>query len=135
VFLHDGAAGEIVKVVDFGIAKLLDDAAPDPDLTQLGTLIGTPTYMAPERLLGGAYDARSDIYSVGVMLYTSVSGEMPFGVAAPSVPEMVKLHLTAKPTPLREVPERFADLVMRTLSPDAAARPGLREVAGELRRV
>jgi DNA-binding response OmpR family regulator len=133
VFLHDVAGREVVKVVDFGIAKLLDDSAPDPDVTQIGTLVGTPTYMAPERLLGGSYDARSDIYSVGVMLYTSVSGEMPFGVAAPSVPEMVKLHLTAKPNPLIDVPDAFAELVMRALDEEPGKRPAIRELAAKLR--
>jgi DNA-binding response OmpR family regulator len=138
VFLHAFGGGEVVKVVDFGIAKLLDDAMPDGDLTQHGTLVGTPTYMAPERLLGNDYDARSDIYSVGVMLYLSVSGYLPFTTEPNNMADMVRLHLTEKPRALSSVTsaldESFAALVMRTLAYDPAERPALDDVAATLRR-
>jgi len=140
VFLHERGDGEVVKVVDFGIAKLLDDIGADmPEATQLGSVIGTPSYMAPERLLGRNYDERSDIYSVGVMLYLMLSGALPFGEeAVPAIGEIVQLHLTTKPKPLREVngavPQAIADIVMATLATDPARRPTLSELSTTLWR-
>jgi len=71
VFVHgeDGAA--VVKVLDFGIAKLLDHDERRQGLkaTRTGMIVGTPIYIAPERLRGEAYDGRADVYSVGVMAY------------------------------------------------------------------
>ena len=69
VVLPDGTP----KLVDFGIAKDLSDG-----ITRTGTVMGTPTYMSPEQLLGNEVDARSDIYAVGVILYEIVSGHRPF---------------------------------------------------------
>jgi DNA-binding response OmpR family regulator len=138
VFLHVQAGSEIVKVVDFGIAKLVDDSLPENDVTQHGTFIGTPVYMAPERLMGSSYDTRSDIYSIGVMLYLSVSGYLPFTTESTNIPEMIKLHLTSKPRSLRSVTHdidaRFADVVMQSLAYDTNHRPTVREIAAELRR-
>ena len=138
VFLHHAADREIVKVVDFGIAKLLDDA-PDTheslDVTHASTFVGTPCYTAPERLLGRPYDERSDIYSVGLLLYLSLTGELPFGTDTPAFPEMVRLHLTAKPKPLTdEAPPAIAALVNQMLDFDPAGRPPLRDVSEKLRR-
>jgi DNA-binding response OmpR family regulator len=138
VFLHDNGDGEIVKVVDFGIAKLLD-AGPEAvaEATQLGTLIGTPSYMAPERLLGRNYDERSDVYSVGVLVYLMLTGALPFeGAGAPSIGEMVKLHLTSKPLPLRDrnaaVPPALADIVERAIDTEPAQRPRVSELSAAL---
>jgi len=82
--------------------------------------------------MGKTYDARSDIYSVGVLLYLMMCGELPFAAANASLGEMVKLHLTQKPRELREmndeVPAPVAGVVMRTLAMEAAMRPTLREV-------
>ena len=134
VFLHTNGTGEVVKVLDFGIAKLLDDSQP-MDITQHGSLIGTPAYMAPERLLGTTYDERSDIYSVGVLAYTALSGEMPFAVDSPSnVGEIMKLHLTSKPRQLQaDVPAAVAAVIMRAIDYDPVRRPALREIASILR--
>jgi CheY-like chemotaxis protein len=138
IFLHETVHGEVVKVVDFGIAKLMDDEADAVPLTKRGGLVGTPLYMAPERLLGRAYDARSDVYSVGVMLYLMLGGATPFPDAErPDMAEMVKMHLTRKPKPLREVnasvSEPVADAVMRALSSAPAMRPAASELADRLR--
>jgi CheY-like chemotaxis protein len=134
VILHQAGGGEVVKVVDFGIARLMDEKSDDGvPLTRHGGLVGTPLYMAPERLLGRPYDERSDVYSVGVLAYLMLTGAMPFPDAErPDMPEMVKMHLTAKPKPLREanpdVSVFLADTVMRALDPE----PGLRPTAVEL---
>ncbi|MBX7219844.1 MAG: protein kinase [Blastocatellia bacterium] len=138
VFLHQSKDGEVVKVVDFGIAKLM--TAPEEstyeDLTQTGGLIGTPAYMAPERLRGLEYDGRADVYSVGVMLYQMLVGRMPFPVkATTSVVDIILKHVNEEPPPLRRynprIPVEVADVVAKALKKDPAQRPSAREV-GEL---
>jgi TonB family protein len=71
LILYDG---ERVKVTDFGIAKLVD-----AEMTQSGTLLGTPAYMSPEQAMGEKLDGRSDIFSLGVCAFEMLSGEQPFG--------------------------------------------------------
>lgn len=73
-----------VKVVDFGIARSLSAAPGDPPLTRTGTTLGTPGYMAPEQLRGGAVDARVDVFAFGVIAYELATGEHPFGGSDPA---------------------------------------------------
>jgi serine/threonine-protein kinase len=76
---------KVVKILDFGIAKQIGGTA-DPGLTQGGMVMGTPHYMSPEQALGRAVDARTDIFSLGVVLYEMLSGQKPFtGDAATQV--------------------------------------------------
>lgn len=134
IFLHRKSGKEIVKVVDFGIAKLLGDQTEGGDTGVLSTagLVGTATYMAPERLLNEPYDGRSDLYSVGVMLYVMLSGVTPFQAKGRNLRLLAEIcHGT--PIPLGEVapdvsPEIGA-LVMRMLSKDPAARLSAAELA------
>ncbi len=88
-----------VKVLDFGIAKLRDDTAGN--LTQTGSVLGTPHYMSPEQCLGEELDSRSDIYSLGIVLYEMLAGVVPFN--SPSSAAVVVQHVTQPPTPLRLV--------------------------------
>ena len=141
VFLHRTRSGEVIKVLDFGIAKLLE-GTPDRDapmVTGGGAFVGTPTYMAPERLRQGTYDGRSDVYSVGVMLYQMLSGRPPFESPSQSYLEIVLGHLNQAPPSLRErrpsIPESVAQVVMRTLEKDPQNRPTARQLLTELVRV
>jgi len=139
VFLHNAGDGEVVKVVDFGIAKLLDVTATDiVEATRMGAVVGTPSYIAPERLLGRAYDERADIYSLGVLLYMMLTGELPFReTAGTPLGEMIRLHLAETPHPIRNVnaaiPEPLADAIMRALNREPAQRPPVLEIAAALR--
>ncbi len=111
---------EIVKVLDFGIAKLLQNA--DRSLTRSGEVLGTLAYMAPEQAQGQNVDARTDLYSVGVLMYEAAAGRRPF--EASSAPALVASML-APHVPLctlcPDVPPAFGRVVDRALQkhPDA----------------
>jgi serine/threonine-protein kinase len=112
---------ECVKLLDFGIAKL-DDAseANGQKLTQLGLVLGTPGYMSPEQAVGGKADARSDLYSCGVVLYEMLTGQRPF--QADTSVHVLAMHLNAAPRPLRAVapeariPAAVEGVVLRCLA-------------------
>lgn len=90
--------GVRVKVLDFGIARLRDSSSLG-NLTQTGAVMGTPHYMSPEQCLGEELDGRSDIYSLGVMLYEMLSGVVPFN--SPTSMAVVVQHVNQPPAPLR----------------------------------
>ena len=91
---------DFVKILDFGIAKLLPQAGDETQTvkTQVGTLIGTPRYSSPEQVLGKILDQRTDIYSLGIIIYEALSGEVPF--EAPSMIECFFKHVNEDPKPL-----------------------------------
>ena len=115
----------VVLVTDFGIAKAAQAAkAGSGPLTTEGMVIGTPQYMSPEQAAGDPVDGRSDIYSLGVVLYQMLVGEPPFdGESSASV---LAKQLTVPPPPLRrargDVPPELAEIVGRTLEKDPARR-------------
>ncbi|MEW5847608.1 MAG: serine/threonine-protein kinase [Myxococcota bacterium] len=80
IFLHDAPEGpEVVKVMDFGVAKVFQGEVRDlAQLTQSGLMVGTPAYMSPEQILGEPLDGRSDLYSLGIVLYEMLAGAPPF---------------------------------------------------------
>lgn len=97
--------GDFVKVLDFGIAKVAEDGErKNTKLTQQGMIIGTPPYMSPEQFSGEAIDARSDIYSLGVIAFEMLTGHLPFVANTPW--EWASKHLTASPEALRPDPQR-----------------------------
>ncbi len=113
---------ETAKVVDFGIAKLRDRAAL-PTLTQAGTLIGTPYYMSPEQCRGEELDARSDVYSLGAVLYEMLAGVPPFTAA--NMTGVVTKHLTETPPPFpsdANIPRALESVCLRALAKDVNAR-------------
>ena len=95
--------GELAKVLDFGIAKLMETPGMEakPGLTSQGMVCGTPEYMSPEQARGRTLDERSDLYSVGVMLYQMLTGRPPFESA--SAVEILHMHLHDTPVPPSEV--------------------------------
>lgn len=109
---------EKVKVLDFGIAKLRD-LTPDQSLTQTGAVLGTPYYMSPEQCRGDALDARSDVYSLGAMLYEMMAGQPPF--TASTITGVVAKHLTETPRPLSQyvaITPTLEASIMRALAKD-----------------
>ncbi|MGQ9682610.1 MAG: protein kinase domain-containing protein [Anaerolineae bacterium] len=107
-------------LMDLGLAKLAESGA----MTVEGTAMGTPAYMAPEQALGEATDSRSDVYSVGILLYEMLAGKLPFPIN--TLTEAIRYHTRQVPPPLRdirpEVPEAVERVVMTALAKDPAAR-------------
>lgn len=87
----------VVKVVDFGLSRVLDAVGSGPDqATRVGQIVGTPHFMSPEQFEGGAVDARSDIYSLGASLYRLITGEFPFQRCG-TIVQLMKAHLLDLP--------------------------------------
>ncbi len=92
----EGRTQDVVKVCDFGVAKLLDGSASGPSVTAEGVVIGTPEYMSPEQARGEALDARSDLYAMGVLLFQLMTGKVPFD--SPSAFGTALMHVNDEPT-------------------------------------
>jgi eukaryotic-like serine/threonine-protein kinase len=120
------AGGKLrVKVLDFGIAKLRDLAATASNLTQAGTVMGTPHYMSPEQCLGEELDGRSDIYGLGVVLYEMLTGIVPFN--SPTSTAVVVQHVSQPPTAPRAlnlgITAEVERVVLRALEKRRESRP------------
>jgi eukaryotic-like serine/threonine-protein kinase len=90
----------MVKVADFGIARLTDDSGVGGTATKTGTTVGTPQYMSPEQVASSKVDGRSDLYSAGIMLYELVAGEPPFTASEADGPfTLMAKHVQAPPRP------------------------------------
>jgi eukaryotic-like serine/threonine-protein kinase len=104
ILLVDMGGWERVKIIDFGIVKLMEDAATAygaEALTTDGIVFGTPRYMAPEQALGQVLDARADLYALGIILYEMLAGRPPFEAADPAA--MLMAHAKTPPPPLLAV--------------------------------
>ncbi|HEX8176783.1 MAG TPA: bifunctional serine/threonine protein kinase/MFS transporter [Pyrinomonadaceae bacterium] len=119
-------------VADEGSTRILEkrttgqqlggNTAVDERLTRIGSILGTPLYMSPEQCRGETSDARSDIYSLGVIGYQMLAGQTPFNGNMETV---IQQHLTAQPPPLdvKKVPKKVAGVIMSALAKDPAWRP------------
>jgi eukaryotic-like serine/threonine-protein kinase len=141
VFLSKGQTGEMVRVLDFGIAKLVRrdvDEFASTAVTQSGTVIGTPAYMAPEQLFGEKdLDYRADVWAIGVMIYEMLAGHRP--VDGDNFGQLAKKLLSQSIKPLSEerpdLPDDVVGIVMRMLARERNDRlSDLREAADVLAR-
>ena len=120
----DGDGLDSVKVVDFGIAKATGEAAQG--VTRTGIVVGTPEYMSPEQLAGEPVDGRSDQYSLAMVAFSMLTGELPFPAA--STGTMVVMRLTERPRTLADVrpeiawPNELQAVLARALDRDPALR-------------
>jgi WD40 repeat protein/predicted Ser/Thr protein kinase len=111
-----------VKILDFGLARAVADNA---NLTQEGAIVGTPAYMAPEQIAGKPVDARTDLFSLGCVMYRMTTGELPFkGIGAISTFLAISTETPALPRERNPaLPAAASDLVMRLLAKNANDRP------------
>ncbi|GAB2615754.1 hypothetical protein Aab01nite_28300 [Paractinoplanes abujensis] len=117
------------KVVDFGISALIGENDIDPD----GSLLGTPAYLAPERLEGGQVSPATDVYAVGLLIYRTLIGQLPWDVGTTTA--LLRAHQYTEPEPLPPVdglPDEVDALVGRCLEKRPDDRPSSAELAGTL---
>lgn len=122
----DPLIGQLVKILDFGIAKFFSDHSC---MTQTNTFIGTLAYSSPEQIEGTNIDDRSDIYSLGIMMYEMLTQRFPWDLKSASFGAWYKAHHYQKPLPLRgnsckiEIPQALEDLIFSCLEKDPKNRP------------
>jgi serine/threonine-protein kinase len=122
-----GGAESVVKILDFGLAKLVDETrGPSPTQTRSGEIVGTPAYMSPEQCSGrGQVSARADLYSFGCILFEMVCGRLPF--VCDGVGEYISAHLREPPVDPSSIqpslPPRLRALIRSMLAKDPARRP------------
>jgi serine/threonine-protein kinase len=130
IMLIDSDGEKIVKVLDFGIAKEVDSVQ---GLTQTGELFGSPLYMSPEQCSGQQIDARSDIYSVGCLMYEVLTGHVP--LRGETIVQTIFKHMNESPLPMTEicpqcsVPESVEKVIRKAM---AKAREDRHQTVGEL---
>jgi hypothetical protein len=151
MLVERGGTSDFVKVLDFGIAKMvgLEDGRPaaqpggtpsSPELTQQGEIFGSPRYMSPEQILGEPVDPRADLYALGAILYLMLTGHTP--IDGSSTMALFEAHLKAKVPLIRErfpelaLPEALDRLIHRCLSKRPEGRPASAgELADQLREL
>jgi hypothetical protein len=125
IFVSDRpGGGATAKLLDFGIAKVTDDAGATGH-TRTGVPMGTPLYMSPEQVKGRGVDPQSDIYSLGVILYRIFTGSVPF--LGDSIYDVMTAHVSQAPVPPRQLvaqmPEELERIILSCLAKDKAERP------------
>jgi hypothetical protein len=123
-----------IKLLDFGIAKLYEDALADDAGTRTGAILGTPAFMAPEQVDGRDVTDRADVYAAGVILFLLLTGKYPFGDATPR--QTLLNHVLLAPPNARDlepaVPSEMAKVVAACLGKDPGERPTAAEVSRTL---
>jgi serine/threonine protein kinase len=142
IFLTEhGDEPDFVKVLDFGLVKnVLGDGKADEQLTQTGLFMGSPKYMAPEQIRGERVDVRTDVYSLGIIMYEMLTGKVPFERLTSLNTLMAQVN--DRPPPLREtnpavqVSPEVEDLVLQCMAKDPDHRPStMDEVLAALKRI
>ncbi len=124
--IQDPSLGELAKILDFGIAKFLSDQTHN---TQTSSFLGTLAYSSPEQMEGCELDGRSDIYSLGIMLFEMLTGQLPLQAETHSIGSWYKAHHFQAPksfkttSPTLKLPKLLEDLIMRCLAKAAGDRP------------
>ncbi|MFF7728660.1 serine/threonine-protein kinase [Streptomyces sp. NPDC008001] len=122
-------ADDTLKIGDFGIARFVDETSAG--LTRVGQIVGTSTYLAPERALGRVAGPASDVYSLGCVLYQLLAGQPPFWADSPTA--LLYLHVDTPPVPPRQhradLPAAFEAYLLRMLAKKPEDRPSAQEVA------
>jgi len=119
-------AHDFVKVVDFGIAKILQGEGMEKGLTKTGMIVGSPEYMSPEQIAGKAVDARTDLYSLGLVMYRLISGKLPY---TGDTPITVMLKQGTEPLPpfpndvLQKMPAGLNELIRKMAEKAPESRP------------
>jgi hypothetical protein len=135
IFLHSADGNEVVKVVDFGIAKLFDGGQEVTRLTRTGAYVGTPAFVAPEAMIGDPDDGRSDVFSLGVVMYHMLTGVLPW-----TEKQLLAAVMGLAPEePTREIgqfrsdlPPELESLARRALAWKPTQRPTAQELATAL---
>lgn len=135
IFVTREADGsQVLKLVDFGIAKIVTGDGAQEQMTRAGMVFGTPQYMSPEQALGLEIDARADLYAVGVLLYQLVTGKLPFNSDDPVA--LIRMQVSTEPPQLPpQVPAELTAIIMRLLAKQKEQRyPDARTVRIALER-
>jgi len=118
---RDANGRELLKIVDFGIARVIEPSPSDSLRTKIGAVVGTPAYMSPEQALGHEVDGRADLYSAGVMTYELLLGHLPFQESDPQ--ELMRHHVvTAVPDFPPTVPPPLAKAITTLLAKERVRR-------------
>jgi tetratricopeptide (TPR) repeat protein len=126
IFLTSDAHGDVVKILDFGLAKLMDPEEGQGNLTQTGETMGTPDYMSPEQCQGQPLDVRSDLYSFGYVMYEVLTGKQ--AVSGKNAFESMHAHIYDMPQPMNvanpqaKIPEAVEAVIFKALSKKPAER-------------